>query len=90
MKLYIKTWSVKEYETAEDNDLDYILREYGDLETYAEYQYRRGVKISETDEKIISYEVYGATYEEKERIKEIEHQKMIDELNDVYNREIAF
>lgn len=90
MILYVKTWIVKEYETTEDNDLEYILREYGDLETYAEYQYKRGVKISETSEKIISYEVYGATKEEKERIEEIEHEKMIDELNDIYNREIAF
>lgn len=90
MILYVKTLTVKEYETTEDNDLDYILREYGDLETYAKYQYKRGVKISETDEEIISYEVYGATEEEKERIDEIEHEKMIDELNDVYNREIAF
>lgn len=90
MILYVKTWTVKEYETTEDNDLDYILREYGDLETYAEYQYKRGVKISETGEKIISYEVYGATEEEKERIEEIEHEKIIDELNDIYNREIAF
>lgn len=90
MILYVKTWIVKEYETTEDNDLEYILREYGDLETYAKYQYKRGVKISETSEKIISYEVYRATKEEKERIEEIEHEKMIDELNDIYNREIAF
>ena len=89
MRLYVKTWMTKVYET-EDNDIDYIIKEFGDLDSYAEYQYHRGVMVERSGETIMDYEVYGATDKEKEIIDQIRHDKMIEELEDVYNKEIAF
>lgn len=89
MRLYVKTWMTKVYET-EDNDIDYIIKEFGDLDSYAEYQYHRGVMVEHSGETIMDYEVYGATDQEKEIIEQIRHDKMVEELEDVYNKEIAF
>lgn len=89
MRLYVKTWMTKVYET-EDNDIDYIIKEFGDLDSYAEYQYHRGVMVEHSEETITDYEVYGATDQEKEIIDQIRHDKMVEELEDVYNQEIAF
>lgn len=91
MRIYPVYHEYYEYET-EDVDLDWILEEFGDIESYIDWECKseNKKKVKQSKKKLINYEIYGATDEEKEKIDRMNQEKMEKELNQIYYSEIKF